>query len=127
MNPNNDLSIHVKCKQLIKRLHIEWQYPVITELTVYMQQKNNERYIGLPWATIIDKRLDLNYIYQMIVCSLDIDPSQYTYTTSCQHVSYKYLIPLFVKLGITHLYISHKIKGLHTLDGVHLYPTFICR
>ena len=39
-----------------------WQYPVITEKTFYLQNKNNKSYLGVPWATILDKNMDFNII-----------------------------------------------------------------
>ena len=41
-------------EKIIKDLGLFWQYPVITEKTFYLQNKENENYIGLPWATIHD-------------------------------------------------------------------------
>ena len=122
MNAHSHMSLHNKCKEVINDLHIEWQYPAITELTVYNQQRDNKSYLGLPWATIIDKQLDLPYIYRMITRRIHIKPPTYQYTTSCQHIAYKHLIPLFIQLGITDVYISHKIKGLDVLNGIRLHP-----
>ena len=115
--------LHTQCKQIITQLNIAWQYPVITELTVFNQQKNNPLYLGLPWATIIDKKLDMGYIFRIIQDSIYIDTSRTKqYITSCQHVAYKHLKPLFVQLGIKSLYISHKIMGLNSLHSIQLYP-----
>ena len=36
-----------------------WQYPVITEKTFYEQNKDDPMYVGIPWATILDKRYNL--------------------------------------------------------------------
>ena len=41
--------------KILSQLKLFWQYPVITEKTFYQQNKDNEKYIGFPWATIIDK------------------------------------------------------------------------
>ena len=114
-------SIHAQCIRIINKLQLVWQYPVITELTVCNQQHNNPTYIGLPWATIIDKQIDINQVYSIICRYIRIQPTIQKYSTCCQHVSYKQLIPLFVRLGITHLYISHKIIGLDVLNNIRLY------
>ena len=52
---------------VMKECHLLWQYPVITEETFYNQNKTDEKYIGLPWATIIDKKqYDATKIYDII-------------------------------------------------------------
>ena len=53
-------------QEIINNYKLFWQYPVITEETFYKQNKNNENYIGLPWATIIDKRYNLNIILNIL-------------------------------------------------------------
>ena len=118
------MTLDLQCKKIIDTLQISWQYPVITELTVYNQKKKkkNQKYIGIPWATIIDKRLDLNNVLQVIKKYIIIESNVHEYTTCCQHVSYKLLIPLFKHLGIKHVYTSHKIIGLDMLNNIHLYP-----
>ena len=116
------MSLHAQCEKIINELQISWQYPVITELTVYNQQKQNKKYIGIPWATILDKQLDLTQVIRIIKKYISIEPSIYEYTTCCQHISYKQLIPLFKYLGIKHVYASHKIIGLDILNSIHLYP-----
>ena len=113
--------IRAQCIRIINKLPVGWQYPVITELTMYNQQQNNPTYIGLPWASIIDKQIDLNWVYRTICNHIHIHPTTKKYSTCCQHVSYKQLIPLFVQLGITDLYISHKIKGLNVLNNIRLH------
>ncbi len=51
---------------IIDRLKIFWQYPVITEQTFYQQNETNINYLGIPWATIIDKKYNLNVIYNLL-------------------------------------------------------------
>ena len=43
-----------------------WQYPVITEKTFYEQNKDDPMYVGLPWATILDKRYILMALEEKI-------------------------------------------------------------
>ena len=49
-------------EELLNKLDLFWQYPAITEKTFYEQEKNNPSYIGFPWATVIDKRINFNVI-----------------------------------------------------------------
>ena len=43
-------------QSIVEKFNLFWQYPVITELTFYNQNKENPLYIGFPWATIIDNK-----------------------------------------------------------------------
>ena len=43
-----------------------WQYPVKTEEEFYNQNKQDPFYCGLPWATIIDKRVNTNSLVRII-------------------------------------------------------------
>jgi len=52
-------------EELMKKFKFFWQYPVITEGEFFKQNKDNVGYIGLPWATIIDKRYNENVIYKL--------------------------------------------------------------
>ena len=42
-----------------------WQYPVITEKTFAIQNKGRPNFLGLPWATIIDKNINLQSVYNL--------------------------------------------------------------
>ena len=46
------------------KTNLFWQYPVITEKTVFEQQKNNPKYF-VSWATIIDKKFNLVSLYHI--------------------------------------------------------------
>ena len=97
-----------------------WQYPVITEQTFYKQNYKNENYFPFPWATIIDKRYDLNLIYKLICENIDIDEKNYF--TCVQHISFRDLIPLFKKLNITTVYTPHKVIGEDCINNINLFP-----
>ena len=56
----------------IKNENLFWQYPVITEKTFYDQNKDDPMYLGLPWATILDKRHDLKEIEDKVTPLLTI-------------------------------------------------------
>ena len=95
-----------------------WQYPAITEKKFYEQNKHDNNYIGIPWATIIDKGVKLQSIYNIVKSSL---PSQ-NYYTCCQHIRFKQLLPLFKALNITKVYICHKEKQVDMIDNIKLLP-----
>ena len=114
--------LYKRSKKIIELLNIDWQYPVITELKVYSEQRNNPLYLGLPWATIIDKRMNIQYIHNIISRVIGHNVNNPQYITCCQHIDYKHLIPLFTAIGVSKLYISHKIIGLDTLKNIKLYP-----
>lgn len=96
-----------------------WQYPVITEKTFYLQNQSNSCYIGIPWATIIDSKFDLNVLYTMIVKSINTNQDN---ITCCQHIFFRKLIPLFKLLGIKTLYTPHKVVGEDNIDGIIIKP-----
>ena len=51
-----------KIDEIISDFKLFWQYPVITEKRFHAQNIENENYLGIPWATIIDKRYNLQLI-----------------------------------------------------------------
>lgn len=105
--------------ELISKLKLFWQYPVITEKTFYEQNKNDEKYLGFPWATIIDKRYDLNVIFKLIAPYKDPNIQYYT---CCQHISFRKLIPLFKALNIYTVYTPHKLLLEDKLSDIQLKP-----
>lgn len=104
---------------VINRLKLFWQYPVITEKTFYQQNKSKTNYIGIPWATIIDKKYNLNVIFNLLKEFVKKDMFYYT---CCQHISFRKLLPLFKALNIVTVYTPHKIKGENCLQDVQIYP-----
>lgn len=92
-----------------------WQYPVITEKCFHEQNKHNSNYIGIPWATIIDKGIDLTSIYKSLCHSTGA-------FTCCQHIHFRKLIPLWKKMAIATVYTPHKIKGEDEIDGIEILP-----
>ena len=105
--------------EILEKLKLFWQYPVITEKTFYEQNKHDEKYLGLPWATIYDKRYDINIIFQLI--RPYIRPN-IQYYTCCQHVTFRKLIPLFKALNIYTVYTSHKTLLEDKLSDIQLKP-----
>ena len=104
---------------LINNYKLFWQYPVITEETFYNQNKNDEHYIGFPWATIIDKRYDLNIILKIIRPYIN---NSATYYTCCQHIHFRQLLVLFKVLNIKTVYCPHKVIDEDTLNEITIKP-----
>jgi len=104
---------------LLNDYKLFWQYPVITEETFYNQNKNDENYIGFPWATIIDKRYDLNIILKIIKPYLIINKQYYT---CCQHIYFRKLFDLFKILNIKTVYSPHKIIGEDKINEIFIKP-----
>ena len=103
----------------MSRLKLFWQYPVITEKTFHQQNKSKTNYIGIPWATIIDKKYNLNVIFNLLKVFVKKDVFYYT---CCQHISFRKLFPLFKALNIVTVYTPHKMKGENCLQDVQIYP-----
>ena len=103
----------------LKTTNLFWQYPVITEQTFYEQNKTDSNYCGIPWATIIDKRLNINKIGK----DASIYIKHNNYYTCCQHILFRNLIPLFKALNIKTVYTPHKIKNQNIIDGVKILPS----
>jgi hypothetical protein len=120
---NNCISLKSYQKKLID---IPWQTPVITEKTVYKQNKKNPLYIGMPWATIIDKNLITHYekkIRKLI--KVNNINTKLNYITSCQHIHFRKLKKILSIMGIKTLYTSHKIKNENNLGNISLKPMML--
>ena len=94
-----------------------WQYPVITEKQFYEQNKTFSNFLPFPWATVLDKNVDINAVatYLSRFISQDVD-----YYTCCQHIRFRELLPLFKLLGIKKLYTPHKCLSEDELNGIEL-------
>jgi len=106
-------------EELMNKYKLFWQYPVITEKKFYEQNKDNETYMGLPWATIIDKRYNLDIIYKLVK---PYTQPNVNYYTCCQHISFRNLLPLFKSLNIHIVYTPHKILTENKLSDIQLRP-----
>ena len=93
-----------------------WQYPVITEKTFCLQNYKDENYLPFPWATVLDKYINLDLLYLELKSRLN----QSEYYTCCQHIDFRKLIPLFNKIGIKTIYSPHKVKDEDYVDGIHI-------
>ena len=105
--------------EIMKNYKMFWQYPVITEKTFYEQCMNDDKYIGFPWATIIDKRYKLNVILKILKSHIETGVQYYT---CCQHISFRNLIPLFKELGIMTIYTPHKKINEDTINDIQIKP-----
>ena len=108
----------VKVEEIMKKYRLFWQYPVITEKTFYEQNKGDENYLGLPWATIIDKRYNLELMYKLVKPYVKFKE----YYTCCQHISFRKFTSLWKSLGITKVYAVHKVKGEDKINGIEILP-----
>lgn len=119
--PNTKKEIHhLNIDNLLKKYGLFWQYPVITEKTFYNQNKGKERYLGFPWATIIDKqRSKIPEITHKLIKEINIENNNYT---CCQHIHFKKCIPMWKKLNIKTVYASHKKLGEDNIDGIQILP-----
>ena len=100
-------------------MNLFWQYPVITEKCFYTQNNHNSDYLGMPWATILDKHVCRNHVFKVLKQNRDLSKPSYT---CCQHIHYTKLIDLFSKLNITTLYASHKQSHIHRINDIILKP-----
>ena len=107
--------------ELLSKIGLFWQYPVITEKTFYNQEKNNPDYLGFPWATIIDKNMNLNVV-SIVVKKYIIKNNKQKFYTCCQHIHFRKLIPIFNKLNIKIIYSPHKIIDEDIIDGIKILP-----
>jgi hypothetical protein len=105
---------------ILAQLGLFWQYPVITEKTFYEQNKGDPNYFPFPWATVIDKKVNLQRLLEILK---QIIPMNKNYYTCCQHI---YFENYFVKtdfwksLGITKVYVPHKNIGIDKIRGIEL-------
>ncbi len=116
---SNKVSNIFNTQEILNKYKLFWQYPAITEKTFFNQNKNNPNFLGLPWATIFDKKYSLQVIYNII--KPYVNPNK-IYYTCCQHIIFRCFIPLWKLLNIRTVYASHKVKGEDVLDGIIIKP-----
>lgn len=101
-----------------------WQYPVITEKQgyisanhLYSDSSDNYIYIAIPWATMLDKRINIQPVIKVIQKKQSQEKNK-IYITVCQHISYKHIISLLKQINVSILYASHKTKNLNIINGI---------
>ena len=94
-----------------------WQYPVITEKVFNDQNSANPDYIGIPWATILDKQFDAGKLVKTLGKNIDVTRFN---ITCCQHIHFRKLIAEFKCLGIKIVYTPHKVHGEDQIDGIFI-------
>ena len=126
-----------------------WQYPAATE----RQARDNHldlvrgtnvdsathtvhTYLGLPWATYIDKQCIPREVAEQLIPRFAtlrqlVDENGYSLAihTVCQHIAWERLVETFKVLGITDLHLSHTLAGLDTRTAsdplrIHSWPLF---
>jgi hypothetical protein len=102
--------------EFIEEQGLFWQYPVLTEKTFYLQNKDVPTYVGIPWATIIDKRYNIKEFGEKLREHIT-DKMCYT---CCQHISFRKLMPLFSYLNIRTVFSPHKKVGECFINGVEI-------
>lgn len=109
--------MHIEWQKAIDNCGLFWQYPVITEKEFYNQNKTFANFLPFPWATVLDKNVNINevanYISQFI--SRDIE-----YYTCCQHIRFRELMPLFQALGVKKVYTPHKCLEEDSIGDIEL-------
>lgn len=98
----------------------QWQEPVITEKRTfqlfYKYKSLPCNYFAFPWAELCDKpynnKLNSNVIKELNNYKI----SDSICFTVLQHIHFRKLLPLLKKIGITHIFVSHKQKNDHILE-----------
>ena len=57
----------IPTEKILELTKLFWQYPVITEGAFFNQNKNEPKYFGFPWATCIDKRININELFKILI------------------------------------------------------------
>jgi len=108
----------IEALRLIKEIDLFWQYPACTEKAFCDQNQEDPEYMGVPWATVIDKKYPLQSVFDMV--SKAFPRSKRGYYTCCQHIHFRRLFPLFKGLGVHTVYSPHKVKGENSLTGIRI-------
>jgi hypothetical protein len=115
-----------------------WQYPCRTEQDAFerhqkitgpvLSANTVHTYIGLPWATWIDKKDipksllkafgDRIESVKTFLAELGLDLHVHSV---CQHIYWKRDMDYFQRAGVNHLWISHKEKGWDTEQALRLH------
>lgn len=111
-------------EELLTQSNLFWQFPVKTEEEFYLQSKDDPFYVGIPWATVIDKKINIEMLQSSLKPVFQFLRSRYgdqtPFYTCCQHIHYRNLIPLFKEFGIAEVFSPHKTLGEDYLEGIKI-------
>ncbi len=108
-NHNNQITL----EKLFKKNNIFWQYPVITEKCMYKKNDHVQNYIGFPWASLLDNKINMKIPFRKIF-------NGNNNITCCQHISFRKTLPFLKRIGVTKLYTPHKIRGEDKIYGIEI-------
>lgn len=122
----------VRQKPINNNDYFFWQFPCRTEAAAFDQHQNSPSpinnhqkhfYLGLPWATFVDKNkltskelIKIRFSLSTYRKALAIKGIKLHIHTVCQHIYWRKLIPTWQDLGITDLWLSHKPETLRAED-----------
>lgn len=131
---NSEPSIKVMTKrnnQVFYYLENHWQEPVITEKKIYEIVKNHNdpgfNYIAFPWATLIDQLIFGKTELLEQIQNTEMN-STFSFVTTCQHIYFRKILPIFKKCGVKYLFVSHRIPQDDELEkeySLKIIPFFI--
>lgn len=119
------------------RDHWFWQFPCRTEQVAWdrhralksppVQDGVASIYLGLPWATWIDRHHDVEQdlpALQLRLAALRAEVSMRGWSlrlhTVCQHIHWRRMLPIWRQLGITDLWLSHAPPGTDDEPGLRI-------
>lgn len=105
-------------QKILSETGLFWQYPVKTEEEFFNQNFHNPNYMGVPWATVIDKNVHLNSLLKYLIPY----SKHKNYYTCCQHIHFRKIMPLLQILGVKTVYTPHKCKNEDEILGIQLLP-----
>lgn len=113
----------------------DWQFPAHTEKQAWINHSNkdfitsNDCYVAFPWASLIDDLIKKhgnkydNWNFDDIISDFNIIDLSKNNHTACQHIHWKGLVPLWQKIGVQNIYISHLTnKDKNKYNEINLFP-----
>jgi Exostosin family len=119
-----------------------WQFPCATERVAYINHiyLNSPKvvdnifhlYLGLPWATFIDKKIfpeDILKSVKVKISGIRHALAEFGFElkihTVCQHVYWKECIDTWINLGVDDIWLSHATENLTSKNfSIHPWPLF---
>lgn len=130
----NKLKIMKKKNHVLYYLENDWQEPVITEKKIYEIIRETMdpgfNYLAFPWATLIDQLIfgKTELLEQIQFVQNSKMNSTFSLVTTCQHIYFRRILPIFKKCGVKYLFVSHRIPQDDQLEKEYLLkiiPYFI--